>query len=1316
MNENRKIKYGVMHTHTEYSKHDSGQSIEALVKRCAELGAPAIALTDHGLTIGLQEFNKICKEYKVQPIFGCEGYIKGEQLKELNVSFENSHQIFMAKTYEGLKAIYQIVSVSNKNIINDIPYMSIDNLKEFFGPGKKGHDQVIVTSACVGGILSRILLTNKIYNDKIAVLKNKQSKYSNPDSELYKKNQKDMNELSQKIENLCIERNNLNLLAKKVFVRKEKSVEALSGTDMYEEARKNLDAEINESKSAQEKLLLVRNEISKTKKAQTELKAIIDKQNIDYVNWKELEKEIKKYQKGLKTEEELFEEASKTAKFLEDIFGKGNFYIELQYHGIEEEAYVMPKLVKLAKLTGIPVVAANDVHTTTNSEEDLKTRQIMRSLKYNKWEERRVGDDQLYIKTDEELTQSLEQVIEPNIVKEAMENIRTITEACKFELPKLTHYPKFISDIPGESAEDRLSRLAREGIPRLYPNNWDNEKEERLLHELKVICSMGYANYFCIVEDYIKEARRLGGEGYFVGPARGSAAGSIVCYLTGITSVIDPILYGLFFERFLNEERVSMPDIDVDFHRDIRGKVIEYVKMKYGEKACCNINTKGRQMARGAIRNCARLLGSEKYNDPLYFNNLGDVIAKSIPKTPGIRLNDCLDNLKSKYKNNPDALEIINNARLVEGTLVSYGMHAAGIIISDSEDISEHVALLWDEDNNALKCQVDMNEAEQMGFLKMDFLGLKNLDIITNTLRSIKRRTGISIDIEKIEFEKEVFDAIFSKGFTNSVFQFESTGMKQMLREFKPDCFKDIILLVAAYRPGPMQYIPKILAVKNGQAKPKYIIPEMESVLGETYGCPIYQEQVMQIFNKFAGFSLAEADIIRRLMSKKKDKEFAKYKVPFINGMIKSGALKKDAEDFWNELVEFAKYAFNKSHAAAYAVISYQTAWLKYHYPLEFISETLSVLEIEKYQGLIADCKLLDIEVLAPNINLSEKGFSIQNDAILFGLSSVKNVGVSADEILNERETNGNFTSFHDYLIRGHFKKDVTESLIKAGAFDEFNTNRKALLYMFNGLEESNIFKKIKDKRKAITDINSSERKFTNAVNSLKILETTVMDEVIPEDYPNIQLDKLNDEKEMIGVFVTAHPTDEYSKAEEIGCVPILNLSSGKNVKALGLITNLRLANRKSDGKQMAFFTLEDKTGSIEVNCFTKAFDNYGSLINNEGKVVIIQGDIFEEESFFKDSTQEDNIENTDTINIELKLNMIKAFNIEPNLPKIIVHVPNLVDWTEKIHGIIRNYRSSSGNPLVVHDMMLEEFRETNIKVIAKDLINNKFGLKVSMV
>jgi DNA polymerase-3 subunit alpha len=539
-----------------------------------------------------------------------------------------------------------------------------------------------------------------------------------------------------------------------------------------------------------------------------------------------------------------------------------------------------------------------------------------------------------------------------------------------------------------------------------------------------------------------------------------------------------------------------------------------------------------------------------------------------------------------------------------------------------------------------------------------------------------------------------------------------------MLKEFKPDKFEDIILLVAAYRPGPMQFIPDIIAVKHGRKTPDYAIPEMEEVLGVTYGYPIYQEQVMQIFNKFAGFSLGEADVIRRYMSKKKEKEFLKYKDQFIDGLVARGAIREKAETLWEQLVEFAKYAFNKSHAAAYAIVSYITAWLKYHYPAEYIScvmDLLSTKEMpEKMPGLIADCKRVGIKIMPPNINLSEIGFSILDKNILFGLSSIKNVGAGSDQIIAIREKYGKFSSFTDYLIKAHAKKDVTESLIKAGAMDSLFNNRQALLAVFSAAQP--LLKKMSDKNKIVIDegADTDSKKIKNAQETITKLTDEISFIKPMQGYPEDRLERLNDEKELLGVYVSAHPMDEYKTPAEMGCTPIEDVSVGDKVKIMGLITNLRLQQRKSDGSPMAFFTLEDLTGNIDVNCFTKSFRDYGDCVREEGKVVILEGKVFEEEVYSADDNDDvdDDVDDDAMLNTVLKFNMYSAKVVEPELPKIYLQIEHLFQWEEELQGKVKAYRNGKGNPLVLYDAMMGEYRVTNWRV-SPDIM--KSGLAVSM-
>lgn len=1289
MNRNKgQIRYGVHHTHTYYSLHDSALSAECLVETAAKLGAPAISLTDHGLVTGVEDFMSACKKHGIKGVPGVEVYFEEDD----NLSIR-THLILLAKNDIGYKAINKIVTASNRRLKSGFPRVNLEILKKYAGPGSEGHDHVIATSACVGGVLAELLLKPFQVKNELEKVKVRQSKLSSPFASSYKEDLEKEKRLDALLIEKRKERDELNKLSKRSLVKKEKTLAALEGMEGYEEMKAELEKEKAEIAQAGEDLLVIREQIKLITKEVRKLKDKNKKAKEDHEQWLILEKEKKALEEATKTEFHWREEAKKRALEFEALFGKGNFYIELQYHGIDIEFTVMPQLALIAEELDIPLVAANDVHTATNSEVDLKSRQIMRSLRFNKWEERNVGDDQLYVKTDEELEKSLSQILRPETVKKAMDGIGEMFSKCNVEIKQENHYPIFKSEIKGEDAVARLRRLCIEGIEWRYPKRegWTKEHEERMEYELSIITELGFCDYLCIVEDFLRYGRKLGtaneeGVGLGVGPGRGSAAGSLVCYLTGITG-IDPMKYGLIFERFLNKERVSMPDIDSDFKTDIRDTVIEYVEEKYGRDAVCSIMTRGTQAVKGSIRNCARLLGSEKYGDTKVFLSLGDQICKSVPGDIGIKFSDCIDVLEEKYKDNPNAMEILKNAQLVEGTVTNYGLHAAGIIISDNDDISDYVALMYDTKRGRWKTQLDMIQAEEKGLLKMDFLGLKNLDIITETLRLVKRRTGKSIDIEKIPIEREVITNIYAKGYTNSVFQFESGGMKQMLKEFQPETIDDIILLVAAYRPGPMQFLPEIIATKHGKMKPNYVIPEMDTVLGVTYGKPIYQEQVMEIFNKFAGFSLGESDIIRRYMSKKKIDKFMAYKDKFIDGLIDHGAKKEDAEKFWEELVEFSRYAFNKSHACAYAFVSYYTAYLKHHYPTEYLCAVMSMTPLEKIPSVMADCKRLGIQILPPDVNESGVGFTIKNKAIIFGLGGVKNVGAGAEAIIEARK-DGKFTSFADFVYRGHVKKDVTESLIMAGALDQFHSNRKAMLLALP--EYTKILKKIKDKKKVIEEENKSDnpnvKRIKRAERALLMYEEDFSNEEIPEGIAENTTIRLEEEKELLGVYVSAHPLDNYPEPKLMDAIPIDELVPAYSTKIFGVIDEVRYANRKSDGAQMAFFTLEDITGTIEVSCFTEAYKRCGDKIK-PGNIVRVTGRCNEEEVFGDD---------TET---ELKIVLKEIEVAKPMKAPVRILVNSMVEWAEQIHEVIKPYICADGHPIIIHDMMMNEIRRTNLLI-----------------
>lgn len=1375
MDNKKLIKDGVIHCHTHHSLKDSALLVDELVQRASELGAPAITLTDHGTMLGVDDFMSACEKYNVKGIPGVEAYYQEDH--EKGIETKREHIILLPKNNDGLTAIWQIVTDSNKRIEKGFPRINMEILRAYLGEGQIGHNNVICQSACVGGIIASVLLESNDKLKQIEKIKKNLDKCPSPEDKSYKINKEKFKELEKKINELVEERGELQTLSKRPFKKKEKVVEsalAKGDIELYNELKANLEKEKEETKKATDDLAKLARELSKMSKLKTELNAAIKEAEDKHKKWHEYNRMINSIQKSIKTEEELYEKAKSKALEFENLFGKGNFYIELQYHGIKEEAYAMPLLANIAKELNIPVVATNDVHIKDNTKKSLKARQLMRSLRFNEWEDSNIGDDQLYIKTDSELSSALTQILPEETVKEAMKNIGTVINSCNPVKEKADHYPKFISDIAGENSNATITRYCRERMSLRYPNkeDWTDAHEERLKHELNIITSMGYSDYHLIVQDFLNFGRRLGKvsdddlktiwkhidkwtldeyvdfvnkhateAALSIGPGRGSAAGSIVCYLLGITS-IDPMKYDLLFERFLNPERVSMPDIDSDFSPRVRDLVIEYVKKKYGENSVCCIATKGLFKPRASVRAAARVLSHRDTGETKTYLSLADEIAKSVPNEVGMSFSKCEKELKEKYANNNIALEIIENAELIENRLQSIGMHAAGVIISDGCEVSKYVPLMWDTENNRWKSQCDMVQAEARGLLKMDFLGLRNLDIITDTLRLIKERTGVDIDIERVPFEDKVFSMIYSAGLTNSIFQFESGGMKSMLRQFKPDSIEDIILLVAAYRPGPMQYLNKIIKVKHGKEKISYITDELEPILKTTYGSIIYQEQVQQIFRDLAGYSLGQADFVRRAMSKKKESVIENERKSFIYGdpsrnilgCVKNGIDANKANKLFDEMMDFAKYAFNKSHAAAYAIVSYMTAWLKANYTIEYMCAVMTRTTIQKIPGVIADCNLLGIEVLPPDINESQESFSIKDNAILFGLGAIKNVGASATPIIEERKKNGKFISLKNFVERFNVKINVLTSLIDAGAFDSFGKNRFAMNYITDDLKKH--LKRISDKKEILENakivlaeaekdynkyhdlgdkkgeneckkkINTKNRQIRNAEIAIEDAENCFTKLTVPVIMENTR-ERLAKEKAMIGVYVSEHPLDSYPSPESLNTTTINDLEENKIVSVLGIITNLRKTVTKKDKKPMAFFTLEDKTGTVDINCFTAAYDEFGEFIEDDA-VVIVEGRCFEEQAF-GDQSEEEEIEMIKKINVK-SIKKVKAKD-----KTLSLHVKSLEKWNDEVANNIQRYITDDGYKLVVYDEMFNEYRETGLYV-SYDIVYNNLNLNVRVL
>ena len=771
-------------------------------------------------------------------------------------------------------------------------------------------------------------------------------------------------------------------------------------------------------------------------------------------------------------------------------------------------------------------------------------------------------------------------------------------------------------------------------------------------------------------------------------------------------------------------------DIDSDIASRVRDLVIEYVKKKYGEDSVCCILTKGAQQPKAAIRNAARLLGSEKYDDKTRYADLGDKIAKDVPKTVGMTFDKpisdetketCFEMLKRTYGENATANTILDYAKDMELRIQNVGMHAAGVIISDGNPVSDYVPLMFNTKKQRWVAQCDMVQSEEKGLLKMDFLGLKNLDIITDTLRYIKKDYGYSLDPLKIPItDKKTFD-LLSSGITNGVFQFESGGMKEMLKQFRPDCIEDLILLVAAYRPGPMQYLSKIIKVKQGKEKINYLTPELKPILDKTYGSIIYQEQVMQIFQDLAGYSLGQADLVRRAMSKKKFKVLEKERASFINGdperKIKgckaNGISEEIANSLFDEMIEFAKYAFNKSHAAAYAFVAYITAYFKANYPCEYLCADMNWSNIDKIPGLMMDCKKFNIEVLPPNINESVEDFSIHNNSILFGLKAVKNVGNSSADIIRVRKEHGKFTSLKEFIRVTNCNKEVLESLIAAGAFDIFGSNRYAMTKIIEATKKQT--KTIKEKTELLEELKVELAKVStekdrkkiltrekNAEKSLAAAEDAYISTQVPTLMEN-QKERLKREKELIGVYVSAHPLDEYASPTTLKCTPIEELTAGKKKHIFGLVTNLSIRPRKSDGAPMAFFDLEDQTGTIPVTCFTKAYANFGEYVQ-EDAVIKINGTCIEEESFRDDEDE-----------MVMKFNVESIEDVKPIEKTVCIYVNDMIDWTENTSKLVEKYATPEGLVVVVYDKMLSEFRKTNLHV-THEILSNKVGISAKMI
>ena len=899
----------------------------------------------------------------------------------------------------------------------------------------------------------------------------------------------------------------------------------------------------------------------------------------------------------------LYQQGKEAALRYEEIFGKNNFFLELQDHGIPAQKTVNQALLRMSAETGIELVATNDVHYTF--AEDAVPHDILLCIQTGKkvTDENRMRYEggQFYCKSEDEM-----RALFP-YAQEALDNTHKIAERCNVEIEfGVTKLPKF--DVPdGYDSWSYLNKLCDEGLQKRYPDD-DGTLRKRLDYELNVIHTMGYVDYFLIVWDFIHFART---NDIMVGPGRGSAAGSIVSYCLEITN-IDPIRYHLLFERFLNPERVSMPDIDIDFCFERRQEVIDYVVRKYGKDQVVQIVTFGTLAAKGVVRDVGRVL------DIPYARC--DAIAKMIPNDLGMTLEKALKaspDLKKAYDEDPQVKYLIDMSRRLEGLPRHTSMHAAGVVISRTS-VDNYVPLSRAADGT-ITTQFTMTTLEELGLLKMDFLGLRTLTVIQNAVKQVEHNYGVHLEMEKIDYnDKQVLESI-GTGKDEGVFQLESGGMKSFMKELKPENLEDIIAGISLYRPGPMDFIPKYLKGKNDRAAISYDCPQLEPILGPTYGCIVYQEQVMQIVRDLAGYTMGRSDLVRRAMSKKKTAVMEKERQNFVygndeegvKGCIRNGIDEKTANQIYDEMIDFAKYAFNKSHAACYAVVSYQTAFLKYYYPKEFMAALMTSVQdnAAKVSEYILTCRQMGIGILPPDINEGYSGFTVSGESIRYGLSAIKSVGRSVvEQIIKERENGGLFRSMDDFVERMSNKevnKRTLENFIKAGALDSLPGNRRQKCMVApEMLDQKNKEKKsVMEGQMSLFDFAAEDDK--------KNFQIT---------FPNVEEFKKEEllafEKETLGIYVSGHPMQEYEQVwkQNITAAAIdfmvdeetekARVEDNSRVTIGGMITG-KLIKTTRTGQMMAFITLEDLTGSVEVIVFPKDFEKNREFLEEEQKIFV---------------------------------------------------------------------------------------------------------------
>lgn len=1361
--------YEETHLHSK-DIYDSDNPAEDVCKRLKELGRKTVFLTQHGVAAMTWDFKNAAKKYGLKFVPGIEtyfqhtAYVENGLMQESNME-QVKHLILHAKNDEGWKAICMAISDGQRE--NGYCLMNDEILKKYF----LGNQNVIASSACIKGVIATSFRANEFIEREIAKIQRTMDRngISSNVSNLSLVEEK-LRTLNQQIDKKKIELENAKKLSKTKFIARAKMI-SLMDELMANAERERIEADKKTVENAKNMIPVITAEIKKLKTRASILNKEVKQKTVDAEKSSEYLGRISELEKNKKTEEEMLEDARKEMLFFNNIFGRDNFFAEIQYHGMVDEKEIYNKIVTLARSMNIPIVATNDVHTVTNSNEELLKRMIMKSLRFEKWQPLQDSERELYIKTSDEMKAMLSMAFAQDVIEEAFENSLYIASVCNVEFKITNHFPKIFKGESEEYTNDVFIKELQDGINRLYPNGLSQEYQERLDREIQIIKKMGYVDYHLVVQDFNryaaeydsippeeianapieKEALRKWKQekGYTTpvgianGTGRGSAVGSLVCQLLGITH-LDPIKFELLFERFLNPERVSLPDIDSDISNTIRPRTIEYVKQKYGEDCVVGIMTQNAQAPRGAVRAAARAYGfflADKHNDDSYkgkFLSLADKIAKAIPSTPGISFNTKLEkkdpqtgaeltvfaDLIHRFATEKTANTIIKWAKVFENCCTAYGSHAAGVVITDGTPVKEIVPLRYNSKLGIYTTQCNMIEVEENGMLKFDFLGLKTLDIVTDCKWQLKKRE-INFGPYNIPLDnKKTFEKIFADAKTNSVFQFESKGMKKMLKRFEPSSFEDLIILVSMFRPGPLQYLDSVMDVKHGRKPVQYLTPELEPILSKTYGAIAYQEQVMQIFQKLAGYTLGGADMVRRYMSKKKMEKLELERYAFINGdpnrnipgCVANGITYDAASKLFDEMTNFAKYAFNKSHAAAYAYNSYVSGYLKELYPAEFLMAAMNWAEKSQNKDplpeLLIEASDVGVKVLPPNVNYSKGKFSVHDGKILFGLASVKEVASAANSIVE----NAPYISFHDFIARSKANKTVVINLIKAGALDDFNTSRKAMLESYDAFKTA--YAKLSKKETYIETATAILPKLSLCGTDEALVEmqknlglhvefkTLVTEEKLRKaleraketrdqlkaDFESLTIspvieteeEKLADEKEVLGYYVSGSPLDSYGKPEELSVTPISEID-GDTYTIFGLITNIEIKQSKKTGNDMAFISVQDQTGTINVSIFQKAYEECRSLIK-EGNVLVFTGKVEEDDFGITD-------EDGEVKDVEYRFIANTAFEAKKKNGTYLVH-SDVVDMQK-----LESMREENGSTVYIYDVNTKRTEKLNFKV-----------------